>query len=159
MSTLTANMQFSLSVNEVFSAAECPSAGDRTLVHNQFNELVSFSASSTPPISQVFAKQYTGTQNLDLTALVKDIGGTIDCTGLKVQAILLNNLSTTDELIVSDGGANPYSLNGGDDKEVPPGGRWQEYFADQLADVDATHLAIDITPAAGEQFQIIMIFG
>jgi hypothetical protein len=78
---------------------------------------------------------------------------------LKLQAILLENLSTTDAVTISDGSSNAYSINGTNDKVVPIGGTYGEYFADALDDVATGAKAVDITPGTSEEFYLVLLFG
>jgi len=159
MSTINATLRIALDVLEEFTAAEIPLVSQPSVLHNQANLSKSLNASSTPAGTKVYAQQLTGTQNLDLTSLTDTIGNALDCSGLKLQALLIKNLSTTDPLTISDGAANPYSINGTHDVDVPIGCTFGFEFGEQLADVAAGALAIDITPAAGQSFQLVMVFG
>lgn len=159
MSTINAAFRQQLTVQEAFSADELPTAQDPSVNHNQANRSKTLSASTTPAGTEVYARELTGSQNLDLTALTDTLGNALDCSGLKLQAILLNNPSTTDAVVISDGAADPYSINGGSDITVPVGGAFSMDFNDELADVAAGAKAIDITPGAGESFKLVMVFG
>jgi hypothetical protein len=159
MPTINATQQFGLTVVETGTAAEVPSAGDRTINHNQFNSRVRLNASSTPPGTMTYAAEGTGTVTLDLTALVCSVFGTKDATGLKLQSLLLNNLSTTDNVDIGDAGANPYVINNGNNIRVPPGGKLETYYADQLADVAAGAKGITITAGVAEDWQLVLVFG
>ena len=162
MSTVAVTLKTQLTVVETFTAAELTTlpAAARILSNNDFDMLTSLSASSTPAATKWHGKAYTGTQNLDLTSLTNEIGGAVTLSGLKVHAIMCNNLSTTDPLTISDAAANPYSLNGTSDIDIPALGRLLMYFgADELADVSGSALGIDITPATGESFELILVAG
>jgi len=157
MSAINQTLVFKATVVETFTAAEAPSASDRQITHSNFDETKTLNATSTPPGAQVYTKELTGNQSLDFTALVKDLGDTIDCTGLKLQSILLNNTSSSNTVTWADGGANPYSVNGGASKVIQAGGKWQEFFNDKLDDVAAGAKAVDIT--ATDSYQIVLVFG
>jgi len=160
MSAITVTCTQYLTVVEEFTAAEMPSGGDRSLTHDVFNNHETRTSSSTPPVSKVYAKKLTGSQNLDFTALVPDVGDTIDATGLKLQYVMINNLSTANNVDWADGGANPYSINNTNPIRVPPGARLGPiYFADQLADVAAGAKAVAITAGAGQDYEVILVFG
>lgn len=167
MSTLNANVALRATVTETFATAELPSASTRTLTHDKFNVLKSLGASSTPPATKYYSGLLVGPQSLDLTALVKDVGGTIDCTGLKLQVLLLNNLSTTDNVTMADSGAGVsssgtsgnYSINGGAPLTIEPGASALLFFNDALDDVDAANCLLTIDAADAEKFEIAMIFG
>jgi len=134
------------------------SAAEAQVSHNSFNITKTLNASSTPAATKVYAEECTGTENLDLTAL-DGTTGAVDATGLKLQVLLVNNLSDSDDLEITDGTSDPYSLNDTDGIQVPPGASMLWYFADQLADVASGAKAIDFTPAAGESYQVLMVFG
>ena len=159
-STVDVTIQSGLTVVEEFPEADWPAAQDRVVTHDAYNSRRNLHAASTPPASQKYADTLTGPQTLDLQALADPVSGTLDGSGLKVQALLVNNLSTTDDLVIDDGAANPYSLNGGDPITLPPGASFGPlYFADGLADIDATHSEIDITAGAAETYEIMLILG
>jgi hypothetical protein len=157
--TLTANLAARLGLVRSLDDTEVPSAGAHTTAHNAFDFTKLLDANSTPPGTKSYVDELTGTQNLDLTALSDPELGTVDGTGLKVQAILVNNTSGSADLTISDGAANPYSLNGTADIVVEYGGTLLMYFNDQLADVAAGAKAIDFTITAGQTFQLAIIMG
>lgn len=159
MSTVTAAVQLIASASELFSAAELPSAAGDTIRHNGFNTRTLLNATSTPPVSEVYAEQLTGPQSLDLTALVRTVRPNLNATGLKLGVLMVNNLSTTDDVVISDPVSNPYSINDGDDITIPPSSKALLLFSEQLADVAAGAKAVTITAAAGEDFQLLMLFG
>ena len=156
-SVINATMGFKCTVVETFDEDDFPAGSDRSVTLSAFNATKTLNADSTPPGTMVYAKKLSGNQNLDFTALVKDLGGTIDCSGLKLQGILLNNLSSANAVTWADGGANPYSVNGGANKVVPAGGKWQEFFNDKLDDVAAGAKAVAIT--ATDSYELILVFG
>jgi hypothetical protein len=158
-STIDATITAALTVVEEFPAADWPAAQDRIVTHDGYNTRHNLHASSTPPASLKYAETLTGPLTLDLTALADPVSGTLDGTGLKVQALKVVNLSATDDLVVDDGAADPYSLNGGAPITLPPLGEALLYFADGLADVDATHKDLDITAGAAEEYQIMLVLG
>ncbi len=151
--------QMGLTVVQEWTAAELPSGGDRSLTHNQFNNTRKLNIASTPPATKVYAKKLTGSQALDFTALTPDIGAVIDATGLKLQCLLLNNLSTSNTVDWADGGANPYSINTTDPILVQPGSALQLYFNDKLADVGGGAKAVAITATGGQSYELILVFG
>jgi hypothetical protein len=151
--------QLSLTTSLVYSAAELPAASNRTFGFNGFNTNVSLDGTTTPPITKYWGKKLAGNQSLDLTALVPDLGTTINGTGLKVQAIRINNLSATNSVTVSNAVANPYSLNAGNPLVVPAGGTLVLLFNDKLADVAAGAKAIEIAATAGQDYQIELWLG
>jgi len=158
--TINVSVNAGVTVNEQYDATSSPGTGQVTLSFNEFNQNETLNSSSTPPATKFIAEKYTGTQNLDFTALARTaLGDTVDASGLKLQLLLLVNLSTTDDVTISDAAANPYSINGTDDVVVPVGGYLLMQFNDQLDDVAAGALGMDITPGAGESFQLVLVFG
>jgi len=137
-----------------------PAIGNRSVTSNQFNFTKKLNASSTPPGSASWADALSGDQTLDFTALSRSIGEDVDATGLKLQMLLLNNLSASATLTLAKGASNGYAVNGAAGSLVcPPGGSVQYFFNDALEDVDATHKTLDLTITAGEEFEIQLVFG
>lgn len=159
MSTIEATIVAQSTVLEIFSAVESPGTGEQVLSYDQFNTRHQLNAASTPAATKVYGEKLTGPQSLDFTALVRSIGGTIDASGLTLQVLRLVNLSATDDVDFDDGGANPYQVNAGDPIRIPPGGEALLYYNDELTDVAAGAKDVDITAAAGEDFQLTLIFG
>ncbi|MHC4176232.1 MAG: hypothetical protein ACYSWU_01925 [Planctomycetota bacterium] len=158
--TLTANLAARLGLVRSLDATEVPSAGAHTTTHNEFDFTKLLNASSTPAGTKSFVNEFTGTQTgLDLTALTDPELGTVDGTDLEVQAILVNNLSATETLTISDNAATPYSLNATANLVVPPGGTLFLYFANGLVDIDATHKLLDFTITAAHSFELGIIMG
>jgi hypothetical protein len=158
MSAISAIIRFYTAFNEVFTAAEIPASSNRSVNNDQFNRTIKLSASSTPAATKGWAGVFTGNQTLDFSALARTVGPTVNATGLKLQAILVNNLDATNPMTIAKGAANGYAFNGAaGNKVITPNGSWQEYFAGGLAAIDGTHKTIDIT-ATGD-FQVILIFG
>ena len=159
MSTVNATVTQNLTIGELFSAVDLPAAGNLNVTYDDFNTTKTLNAASTPPGTKGFAREYTSSQTLDLTAIVRDLGANLDCSGLKLQALLLKNTSTTSWLTVADSGSNTYQCNSGSPLAIPPGGRQLLYFDDELADVDATHKILTCQTTAGQKFQLAAVFG
>lgn len=153
------NIAMRQTIVSTWEAADLPSAGQQSMTHSQFDTSVNLHVSSDVPVTKKYADELTGNQSLDLTALADPEWGTIDGTGLKVQGILVNNLSASATLTISDGGANPYSLNATANLVVKPGASLQMYFADQLADIAAGAKAIDFAITAGQSYQVSIVMG
>jgi hypothetical protein len=158
MSTISGNQRFILQTTESFTAVELPELGEQKLTYDAFNKSVTLSPTTTPPATKSWAKKLTGSQTLDLTALTRTLGATVNATGLRLQSILVNNLSTTDNVVIAKGVSNGYAFNGAaGNKTIVAGGSFMEFFNDGLTDIDATHKTLDIT-AVGD-FQIILVCG
>ena len=160
MPTINVTLVAQANIVSKWSASELPStAGEQSVVHTAFAKSIPLRADSTPPASKKMADEFTGDQNLDLTALSDPEVGAVDATGLKVQVLLVNNLSTSATLTLSDGVANPYQLNGGDTIVIPPGGTDLKFFNDKLADVAAGAKCFDAAITAGQKFQLLLVMG
>jgi len=166
MSTISATQRFGLSVMETFTEAELPAAKNRTIVDDQFGSSVKLDAASTPPATKAWSAKGTSTQTIDLTVLDRSVGPSINASGLRLQMLLLNNLSATASLMIDKGASNGYPINGSSEGlVVPPSGSAQLYFADGLADVasGAKTLDVTVTPAGSgvevEDFEIQLVFG
>lgn len=166
MSAIAATLRFGLSVLETFTAAEMPASKNRTVTDDGFNTTVNLGAATTPPGTKGWAALLSGTQTIDATALTRTVGPAINATGLRLQALLVNNLSTTATVSLAKGSSNGLPFNGASGGlVVPPSGSALLYFADGLADVAAGAKTIDITvtPAGSGtevlNFQIQLVFG
>lgn len=124
-----------------------------------FDYDATLSSSTTPPVTKAYKETLTGTQTLDLTALVDDYFGTVDGSGLKLQAILVRNTDTADDLVMSKGAANGYELGSATATTIPPGGKLQATYNDKLDDIDATHKNLTFTPGAGKSYDVVILMG
>lgn len=160
MATLVARQRFSLLVAESQSAAELPVGSDRTRTYDVASrKKLSAAADADAPGAQAIATRYTGNTSLDLTSFTGTLEAGQDATGQKVNAILLVNNSTVNDVTITGGIGNEYELNGGVSKVVGPGCIYQEFFNEDLADVDGTHKAIDFAVTAGQTFDLILVMG
>lgn len=161
MSVLT-TVSIGLSTRETLATAGAASGAspNAKVIHNGFDLATTLDGTTTVPATKVSAKVYTGTNTLDLTA-VAGVEGNQDCTGLKLQAMLVTNLATAGVLNVAQGAANPYLPFGiGNDVDIPAGGTMGWFFNDKLPDISATVKNILFTAAAGgDTYRVQMIFG
>jgi len=159
--TTTINASLAAQLTLLVTRDDVDSAGSLDTVHSAFNQAQTLNADSTPPVTKKYAAELTGTQTLDLTAAADPELGTLDMSGLKLQAMLVVNLSTTDNLVVEDGAANPYQVNAGDTIVIEEGGEnfALMYFGGKLADVAAGAKNLKFTAAPGESYQVILVFG
>jgi len=159
--TVQATIQALFSIIETYPAADTPAIGEQLLNYSQFNKTIgALTASTSPPVSMIYAEKITSTQTLDFTALARALGDDLDTTGLKLQMIWVENLSTTNVIDVEQGAANPYVINDADDIQVQIGGALLLYFGDdQLADVSATVKNLLFTMTASESANVILLFG
>jgi len=159
MSDVIARLEQGCTVNETFTEDELPGAQDRSFTYSTFDLKVTLRDDTDPPVTIAYVDELTGNQTIDFTVIDRPVGDDLDATGLKLQVFLLNNLSETTDVVIADGAANPYSINGGDDITVKPGARVLMYFNDELADVAAGVKEVDITAGVAEDYEILMLFG
>ncbi len=159
MSAINVSYIGQLTIVSTRTEAELPSASGRSITHSLFNQSKTLNADSTPPATKKYANEITSTATLDLTALADPEIGTVDGTGLKVQAIQVNNLSTTNTVTIADGGANPYQLFAGQSLVVPAGACMQMFFNDKLADIAVAVKNILFTATAGQKYQVVIVMG
>lgn len=161
MTLQTAVLQIAATVSELLDASISPAAQSSPVQHTQFNEQLRFTPSTTVPIDTLVAYATTiagGGYTIDLTA-AQGTQETVDLTGKKVRAILINNTSNANAVTVDVGGANPYVLNGGDPIVVPAGGDALFYFANGLAAVSGTVKNLAVTGTDGQAPQIMILAG
>lgn len=160
--SVTAKLLQQLTVTETLDtgvdAVESP-----VVVHNAFNVSQTLNASSTVPATKVAsdtAALVAGAKTIDLTALPGVGGGTVDGTGLKLQAVLIKNPAGNGTLTVTKGASNGYALWGSTySVQVPPGGSVLAYFADQLADVSGSAKNIDVAGTGTQSFSYSFLLG
>lgn len=157
MATLSATLQAAISAYVTHTAAERPGQANLVDSYTQFNQKKVLNASSTPPGTKLFADTFSGNQSLDLTALADPEQGTVDGTGLKVQAILVA-VNTAHDVTISDAAGTPYSLNGTSDIVVEGSGWVLMYFADGLADIAAGAKDIEIVTSSTD-YDVLIIMG
>ena len=123
-------------------------------------------ATSSPAATQVVSDTRTltaGADTIDLTAAPTRDGGTIDLSGLKVQAVKIVAKSTnTAVLIVKPGAANGYNLFGDADGQIaiPVGGQVLFVAPEGLADVAAADAEIDVASTDTDAiYSIILVAG
>jgi len=90
----------------------------------------------------------SGTDSLDLTALVHTNLNNVDFTGLKVQLLKLKAAAAnTAAIVFADASSNGYSLFGDASGQITLPAKAQAlfYFGDTLADVSSTVKALTIT--------------
>jgi hypothetical protein len=138
-------------------------AAGAKVTHSGFDKTnLTLNGSSTPPISMASYQIYAlsgGAATIDLTALlgVNDVAQ--DATGLKVQTLILENVSDN-AITISPGSSNPYPLFGsGNDLVVPPGAVMQFFWNDELADVSGTVCEIDLSGAGTDTIRIGLCLG
>lgn len=123
-------------------------------------------ATSTPVASQVASDAgalTAGAATIDLTAAPSRDGGTVDLTGLKVQAVKIACPATnTAAVVVAVGASNGYHLFGDGDGQIaiPAGGQVLFIAPEGLPDVGAAACEIDLASAdADAAYSIILVAG
>ncbi len=121
-------------------------------------------ASSTPPATKVASDEralVAGADALDLTAAPGRDGGTVDFTGLKVQAIkIVADAGNAGPITFAKGSSNGYELYGSSwTFDVQPGGKHVQTFEDQAPDVGAAAKAIDVSGTGTDSYKIIIVAG
>jgi len=111
----TVTYNSALTIREVVDL-NVPDAANPIINHTGFDESGTLNSTSTPPVTKVacFEKVLVaGAATIDLTALPGTGGGTVDGTGLKVQAIKIRNpAANTNKLHVVPGASAGYNLWG-----------------------------------------------
>ena len=158
MSAITAQVEMKVQATELFTEVEMPGATDRSVTYSGFSYKERLKSDTVPVAEKLHNQSGVGPVNLDLTALVRDIGATQDMTGLALQVLQFNNTDDT-LLVISDGAANPYPVNAGLDITIEPGAKALFMFEEQLAAVSPTVKMLDITATAAKTWELLMIFG
>lgn len=150
--TLTANISLDMTIRETLTTGVAD-ATSPIITHSGWNTQKSLAAATTPPATKVAAFQQAlvaGAATIDLTALVGTAGATVNGTGLKVQAVKIQNPSTnTNTLVVKEGATNGYHLLGASFQIIlQPGEEVCFLGLDKAPDVASTAKTIDLTDAA-----------
>lgn len=160
------NPQFLLSVVETLTgnvdAAESPQ-----VTHSGFNLTgVRLNASSTPPATKVSAVTHAltaGAKTIDLTVL-PGTEGNQDCTGLKLQLLLLENPAGNAAITIGKGASNGYALFGTTNTVTVAAAATQAgylafFFPEGLPDVAAGAKTIDVSGTGTQEFNLILVLG
>lgn len=127
--------------------AVLPAFGERSL---RFSGFSSNNVLEAGDVTFVYAATFTSGTTLDLTALQDDLFGTQDLTGETLQAILVNNNSSTNNLTI----AGSYPILGGT-LVVPPGGKLLLYKPTTTA-VSSSYKTI--TFSGSSSYEVMLIF-
>ncbi len=153
----------SLTATEVLET-NVPAAQNPTVVHNGFNLAgITLNASTTPAITKPSFRTYqltAGTVTIDLTALLGTNNLSQDCTGLKVQALIIHNPAGNATMNVAPGASNGYALFGtSNDIEITAGGYVQAYLPEGLPDVASGAKNITITGTGTQEIHVGLLLG
>lgn len=161
----TITPSISLTAVETIALAASPEA---SIQQSGFNcSGPKFSATTTPPVTHASYQSLAlagGTRDIDLTALPNAVNVPQDCTGKKVQTILIKNPAGNDAITISPGGANPYPLFGTGNSVVVPGHATIDTFLamvvpEGLPDVAAGAKIITVTGTGTQSFHIGLTLG
>jgi hypothetical protein len=159
LGTVSARVQILFNLATAYTALESPGTGGATINRAAFNKSLTLGALSVPPAAAVYGEELTSSQTLDLTALVRSLEAVLDATGLKLQAILINNISLANSVVLADAGANTYLVNAGEPLTIPADSVLALAFNDTLADVDTTHKVLTFTATSGQKYQVALVLG
>jgi len=161
-----AHLTMRLLVNETV-AAGATGISVPTLVHDTYKTETDLTSSTTPAITKVASFLTTlsgGAATIDLTALTNSgdtAGGSLDLTGLKVQAIYFETTSGDSAITITTGASNGYNLGGDASFSYKLAGgescmfSWNETSQD-VATADAT---IDLAGTGTDSIQCVLVAG
>jgi hypothetical protein len=159
-------LTYGSTITAVEVVAGTPAALQNTaqVTHNLFNKSASLNASSSPAVSKVAAFEKTlaaGAGTIDLTALTGSNGGTLDGTGLKVQAVKFSNPATnTYSITVETGASNGYELAGATfSVQLEPGQEVMLYGNGATPEIGSTAKTLDLTGTGSEVLDVIVVMG
>jgi len=152
-----------LDVREIL-ASGVAGASDKTVIHDQYRIIETLKAGSSVPVTTVAAFSQalsTGTATIDLTSLTGTNGASVDATGLKLQAMYVENTSGNATLEVDVGASNGYNLGNSAATEIHLGdGMAGMFFYNEgNPDVGASAKDIDLVGTGSEASKWIMVFG
>lgn len=137
-------------------------AGNRVVIHNQYNSSATLDANTTPPVTKVaaFSQALTaGAATIDLTALTGTNGASVDGTGLKVQVFKIKNKGANN-LTVKFGASNPYNLLGASwtlilaqNQEITV------YGNDATPDIASGAKNIDLSGTTTQTSEVVIVMG
>ncbi len=152
-------MQAVLTVTEQSSLL--PSGIDARQDFAQFNQSIILSSGGTPAVAKLLTYITTisgGGYDIDLTA-GQGTGGTLDCSGKKIRAILIVNPGGN-PMTIAPGGSNGHAINGGQPLKCEASGGIVLYYPrDGLAAVDGTHKILTVAGTNGDAPEIAILLG
>jgi hypothetical protein len=137
------------------------------------NGVASLTATSTPPVSMVYAAEITfagsssatDTQTIDLSDFADIEGVAKDGQGLRVQVLhVITDPDNIGDVTIAGGASDPYEMFGaGNEVDLPPGTDMQMKFTDELPTVsgDSATLAtdIDLTGNGSDVVKVLIALG
>lgn len=143
-------------------------ATDATINHSGFNVSgTKYYASSTAPVTVASYQTYAlvaGAKTIDLTALLDSVDVATDCTGLKLQTLILINPSGNSSLNMAPGASNPYPVLGAaNDITLPAATSGDQVISLVLPEgcpnVSGTVKTIDFAGTGTESFKLGICLG
>lgn len=163
--SLQVTKALALTAFETIEAGMAAAVG-AVITHNGFNTAAKLSSNTVPPVTKMsaFVKALVaGAATIDLTALVGTAGVAVDGTGLKVQAIRIQNPSTNANAVaITPGASNGYLLLGTGWKiTLNPGEEfvWVGIDHASVPDVAAGAKTIDLAGTGTQSFNVLIILG
>lgn len=160
-----AHLTMKLQVNETV-ASGVTGVSVPTLVHDTYKTETDLTASSTPAITKVASFLTTlsgGAATIDLTALTNSgdtAGGSLDLTGLKVQAIYFEVSSGDSAMTITTGATNGYNLpHAGFSYQLAGGESLMLSLNETAQDVGASDKDIDIAGTGTDSIQVVLVAG
>lgn len=165
--SVVVNYNFQANVAETLTLGH-DQAADPVVNHSITGGRGSLPVSGGTPATEVWSDNITLStgHTIDLRALpdrlgIDGVADDKDFDGLKVQLVkIVAPAGNAADLVFKKGASNGYNLFGGTSWiAVPPGGTFQAYMNDGLADVSATVKTIDVTGTDDDTFTIILVAG
>ena len=139
---------------------------DNTVTTNGLNTSNEWTASTTPPVSKYSAGTLTlssgsGTINLASMPDANGVAGTVDFTGLKVNAYKLRNKSTNaNNITIAEGASNGYPLHGASfTLTLRPGEELTYKGTDVGTDVGSADRILDVTGTGSQILEFELVAG
>lgn len=158
---ITATLSAILTVLEELTVQ---SASGAVVTHTSFNQSLVLNAGSAAPATEVAGFRKTlsgGAGTIDLTSLT-GTEGTVDGTGLKVQALLIVAVSTNNAagVVLTPGASNGIDLRGSSWRETLLPGQWALYYlADKAPDIASGDRTIDLAGTGTDAVDVLVVMG
>jgi hypothetical protein len=153
-----------LAIETLETGVPAAAAADKTVTHSGFDRTFTLNSATTPPATKCayFSQALsTGAATIDLTALPGVNGGTVNGTGLKVQAIRFENpAANANAITIGEGASNGYELLG-NAWTVPlqPGQIAQYYLKDLSPDISGSAKTMDLTGTGSQTLNVSLVLG
>jgi hypothetical protein len=160
---VSATVNMKIKVRETFAQDGATSA---SVYYDDYGIVETWESTITNhPVTKVSADSIAlvaGAKTVDLTALVGTNGAAVDGTGLKVQAVYLENPSTNaNSMTFTKGASNGYELMDSATWRIvlKPGQKACLDLYDATPDVAAGVKAIDVVGTSTQAFKMILLLG